>query len=77
MEIIFNHPAIYVIDYPGLDAVELFDKRSGRCGLMQGALAERFRLDFNSMVVQGADEAAVEDFVDAYSAILSLPLMRH
>ena len=32
MQVVFNHPMMYVIDYPAEDAVEILDKRAGRVG---------------------------------------------
>ena len=77
MEVIFNNPLMVVINYPGLDAVELFDKRSGRGGVMHGSIALRFFNEFNAVLAHGGDEEDLEDFFDGYSAVLSQPLTRH
>ncbi|CAB1368213.1 DUF3567 family protein [Denitratisoma oestradiolicum] len=77
MEVIFNNPQMVIINYPGLDAVELFDKRSGRGGLMQGSVALRFFNEFNTVLASGGDEEALEDLFDDYSTVLSQPLTRH
>ncbi|HQR04629.1 MAG: DUF3567 family protein [Proteobacteria bacterium] len=77
MQILIDNPTLYVIDYPGLDAVELFDKRSRRGGLMQGAIAHRFRSEFMCVLAGGADDDTLSDFADRYDAVLSMPFVCH
>lgn len=77
MQVVFNHPLMYVIDYPGQDAVEMLDKRAGRVGVMRGAVAERFRHDFGIFLSADRDEEQVEDFIESYSAVMDQPVSRH
>lgn len=77
MQVVFNHPLMYVIDYPAEGAIEMLDKRAGRVGFMQGAMAERFRHDFGVFLSEDRDEEQVEDFIDAYSAVMDQPVSRH
>ena len=77
MQVVFNHPLMYVIDYPGQDAVEMLDKRAGRVGVMRGAVAERFRHDFGIFLSEERNEEQVEDFIESYSAVMDLPVSRH
>ena len=77
MHVVFNHPLMYVIDYPAEDVVEMLDKRAGRVGFMRGAAAERFRREFGIFLSEERDEEQLEDFIDAHSAIMSQPISWH
>lgn len=77
MNILFNNPQLYVIDYPGHDALEILDKRNGRVGLLRGATAERMRFEFREFLEQKHDEEELGDFIDSYDAILDQPVSRH
>jgi hypothetical protein len=69
--VVFDSPTMYVIDYAGQDAVEILDKRSGRVGLVRGALAQRFRHDFGILLSHQADAEEFEDFMDGYEAVMN------
>ena len=77
MQVVFNHPLMYVIDYPAEDAVEMLDKRAHRVGFMRGAVADRFRREFGIFLSEERDEEQLEDFIDAYSAVMDQPVSRH
>lgn len=77
MQVVFDHPLMYVIDYPAEDAVEMLDKRAGRVGVMRGAVAERFRHDFGIFLSEERDEEQLEDFIDAHSGVMDMPVSRH
>lgn len=77
MNVLFNNPQLYVIDYPGHDALEILDKRNGRVGLLRGATAERMRFEFKEFLTQKHDEEELGDFIDSYEAILDQPVSRH
>jgi hypothetical protein len=71
INVVFNNPMLYVVDYSGKDAIEIIDKRSGRVGLVRGALANRFRHDFGILVAEQADEERFEDFIESYDAVMN------
>ncbi len=77
MNVLFNNPQLYVIDYPVHDALEILDKRNGRVGLLRGATAERLRGEFEQFLTQEHDQEEFEDFIDSYKAILDQPVSRH
>lgn len=77
MQVVFNHPLMYVIDYPAEDAIEMLDKRAGRVGVMRGAVAERFRHDFGIFLAEERDEEQLEEFIETYSAMMDQPASRH
>jgi hypothetical protein len=77
MNVLFNNPLLYVIDYPGHDALEILDKRNGRVGLLRGATADRMRGEFKEFLTQEHNQEEFEDFIDSYEAILDQPVSRH
>ena len=77
MNVLFNNPLLYVIDYPGFDALEILDKRNGRIGLLRGATADRMRGEFSHFLAQEHDQDEFDDFMDAHEAILDQPASRH
>lgn len=77
MNVVFNNPQAYIIDYPANDAVEIFDKRSGRGGLIQGQVAERFRREFGTFMDNDPDEEKFEALIDAYDSLMHPSVTRH
>ena len=77
MNVLFNNPQLYVIDYPALDAIEILDKRSGRVGLLRGATASRMRSEFHRFLAEEHDQEEFEDLIDAYDGVLDQPVSRH
>ncbi|MFN3884110.1 MAG: DUF3567 family protein [Rhodocyclaceae bacterium] len=77
MNILFNNPQLYVIDYPGIDALEILDKRHGRIGLLRGAPAKRMREELETFLSQPHDEEEFEEFLDAHDAILGHQVWLH
>jgi hypothetical protein len=77
MNVLFNSPLMYVIDYPAHDALEILDKRNGRMGLLRGATADRMRGEFSSFLTQEHNQEEFEDFIDSYDAVLDQPVSLH
>ncbi|MHB8801835.1 MAG: DUF3567 family protein [Rhodocyclaceae bacterium] len=77
MDILFNNPQLYVIDYPGHDALEILDKRNGRVGLLRGATADRLREEFREFLTKTHDDEEYADFLDSHDAILEHPVSLH
>lgn len=77
MEVVFSNPLIYVIDYPAHDAIELFDRRSGKVGLMSGDVAHKFRHEFGDLLASEPEPEAFADFIDLYSAFLTQSVVKH
>lgn len=74
MNVLFNNPLLYLIDYPGHDALEILDKRNGRMGLVRGAAADRMRSEFGTFLSEEHNQEEFEDFIDAYGAMLGQPV---
>lgn len=77
MNVLFNNPLLYVIDYPGHDALEILDKRHGRMGLLRGATADRMRGEFETFLKQEHNQEEFEDFIDSYKSILDHSVLQH
>ena len=77
MNVLFNNPLLYMIEYPGHDALEILDKRNGRMGLLRGATAVRMRGEFGHFLAQEHNQEEFEDFIDSYEGILDQPVSRH
>ncbi|MBA3034025.1 MAG: DUF3567 domain-containing protein [Gammaproteobacteria bacterium] len=77
MNVLFNNPLLYVIDYPGHDALEILDKRHGRMGLLRGASADRMRGEFEIFLKQEHDQEEFEDFIDSYKSIFDHSVSQH
>lgn len=77
MNVLFNNPLLYVIEYPGMDALEILDKRNGRVGLLRGATADRVRGEFHEFLSREHDQEEFEDFIDACKPILDQPVSLH
>ena len=74
MNIVFNSAQLYIIDYPAKDAVEIFDRRSGRLGLIQGAVAQRFRREFGALMEDEPNEEKFDELMDAYDSLMHQPI---
>ena len=77
MNVLFNNKLLYVIDYPGHDALEILDKRNGRMGLLRGTTADRMRNEFGEFLMKEHDQEEFENFIDSYEAILNHSVSRH
>ncbi len=79
MNIVCNNAVLYVVDYPGIDAVEVIDKRSGCGALIRAEAAQRFRREWNEWgkQMEAGDESDVDDFIGHYGALLTQRLVHH
>lgn len=77
MNILFDNPLLYVIEYPGFDALEILDKRNGRVGVLRGDSAVRVRDEFGEFLTHEHNQAEVEEFIDSYEPILDQPVSLH
>lgn len=77
MQIVFNNPVLYVVDYPAQDAVEVIDKRHGVGAFIRDEAAQRFREELRTFVSQDPDIEAFDDFIDHYQALMTHPAVYH
>ncbi|GAB2905548.1 hypothetical protein GCM10027046_39220 [Uliginosibacterium flavum] len=73
MHIVLNNPALYVVDYPSVGAIEVIDKRRARGGLLAGATALRFRRELEDVMNQGDDVNEFDLCLDGYDGLLTQP----
>lgn len=73
MYVVLNNPALYVMDFPSVGAIEVIDKRRARGGLLAGEAALRFRRELADMMSQGDDPDEVEFCLDDYDDLLTQP----
>lgn len=77
MQVVFNNPVLYVVDYPAQDGIEVIDKRTGVGTFMRDAAAERFKRELHDFVQGDPDIDAFDDFIDHYAALLTQPAIYH
>ena len=77
MQVVYNDQQLYVVEYPGHDALEVIDKRLGRGMVIRAAAAERFREELSDVMVEGSDEDAVELLFEHYGGLLNQPAIYH
>ena len=77
MHVLFNNPLLYLIDYPGHDALEILDKRNGRMGLVRGATAARMRIEFGNFLSEDHNQEEFEDFIDTFEIVLDHSVTLH
>ncbi|MEW5887830.1 MAG: DUF3567 family protein [Pseudomonadota bacterium] len=77
MMLVFNNPVLVVVDYPGLDAIEVIDKRSGKGMFVRDGAARRFREDFREFVAQQPDLDEFDEFLDEYGELMTQPTVIH
>ena len=77
MQIVYNNPQLYVVDYPGHDALEVIDKRLGRGMVIRAAAAQRFREELSGVMADGASEDAVDTLFEHYGGLLNQPAVYH
>lgn len=75
MNIVLNNPALYVVDYPSVGAIEVIDKRRARGAFLEGDAAIRFRRELTD-ALEGVDDHDELDFdlcLDGFDALLNQP----
>ncbi|MBI4999087.1 MAG: DUF3567 family protein [Rhodocyclales bacterium] len=77
MNVLFNNPLLYVIEYPGFAALEILDKRHGRVGLLRGATADRLRDEFGEFLTHEHNQEEFEAFIDSFQPMLDQPVSLH
>ncbi|WP_374335934.1 DUF3567 family protein [Methyloversatilis sp.] len=79
MHIMFNNPLVYVVEYAGLEAVEVIDKRIGRGVLIRDDAARRFREELQALVGNDEEMGAEEfdAFMGPWEALLTQPAIYH
>jgi hypothetical protein len=77
MHIMFNNPLVYVVEYAGLEAVEVIDKRIGRGALIRDDAAKRFREELKGLVDHEVGPEEFEAFMVPWEALMTQPAIYH
>lgn len=77
MRIVYNSDQYYVAEYPGVDGLELVDKRSSRGTYFQGDVAQKFADAMSAAVGEDASVEHVDEFLDSFSVLLNSPVVVH
>lgn len=77
MQLVFNSPLIYIVDYPQQNAVEVVDRRLNAGTLMRDGAADRFRRDFSELMSHEPSMEDVEEFIDGYEVEFNQTTLMH
>lgn len=73
MKVVFNNPILYVVAYPGVDAIEVIDKRRGRGTLFSGQMAKHFQSELEDALSHGDDDDDIDVCLDQFEELLTQP----
>ena len=77
MNVVFNSPGIYVIDYPDTDSVEIVDRKFDKMAFVRGEVAHRFRAEFEALAGQEPDLEAFETMIRSFEPPVTYALSYH
>jgi len=77
MNVVFNSPGIYVVDYPDTDSIEIVDRRYDRMTFVRGEVAHRFRAEFVNLAVQEPDLEEFETMIRSFEPPVTYALSYH
>lgn len=77
MQVVYNDPQLYVVEYPGYDALEVIDKRLGRGMVIRAAAAQRFREELDGVIDAGSGEEAMDLLFEHYGGLLNQRAIYH
>ncbi|MCP5233125.1 MAG: hypothetical protein H6948_13755 [Zoogloeaceae bacterium] len=77
MNVMYNDEGLYIVEYPGHDAIEVIDKRLGRGMVIRSEAALRFRLELGRAVQSGEGSEAMDDCVDHFGGLLTQRAIYH
>lgn len=76
MQVVCNNPVLYVVDFPGFDAIEVIDKRLGRGAVIRAATAARFRTELAKL--SASEELSDFDtLIAGYLCLFNQPAVYH
>lgn len=76
MQVVCNNPVLYVVDFPGFDALEVIDKRLGRGALIRAATAARFRIELAKL--SASEELSdFDELIADYLSLFNQPAVYH
>ncbi len=76
MVIVFDSPQVHVVEYPGVEGLEVVDKRSARIMYMREGVADQFREQL-AQAIETEDDDVMDDLLDQYTSMLLQPAVYH
>ncbi|MCB1938150.1 MAG: DUF3567 family protein [Rhodocyclaceae bacterium] len=76
MQVVCNNPVLYVVDFPGFDAIEVIDKRLGRGTVFRDAAARRFRAELAELAAS-EEMGDFDELIVHYQSLLNQPAIYH
>ena len=67
---------LYVVDFPGFDAIEVIDKRLGRGTVFRDAAARRFRAELAELA-SSEEMGDFDELIVHYHSLLTQPAIYH
>lgn len=77
MNVIYNSENYYVVQYLGQHMYELVDKRCARGAFFQGDAAASFMRCMRTAVAEDASIEHLDEFLDSYEELLTVPVVPH
>ena len=77
MNVLYDSKHFYMAEFPGLEGIELVDKSAGRLGFLEGEVAFKLRASMMSLFSDSPSIESVDEFLEAYDALLTNPVVLH
>ncbi len=77
MNVLYDSKHFYMAEFPGCDGIELVDKSSGRVGFLEGDVALKLRASMLHLFSDSPSVESVDEFLEAYDALLTNPVVLH
>lgn len=77
MNVIYNSDNYYVVEYPAQRGFELVDKQAARGTFLYGEAADKFAESMKDAVAEDASAEHVDEFLDGFNVLFTLPVVYH
>jgi hypothetical protein len=77
MNIVYNSNHYHVVEYPGLGAYELVDKRLGITGYLQGQAAQVFGESLAQAIADDPTHDSLDEFLGNFEFLMTQPVRLH
>ena len=77
MNVLYDSKHFYMAEFPGREGIELVDKTAGRAGFLEGDVAVKLRASMVHLFSDSPTVESVDEFLEAYDALLTNPVVLH
>ena len=77
MNVLYDSKHFYMAEFPGCEGIELVDKSTGRLGFLEGDVALKLRASMLNLFSESPSIESVDEFLEAYDALLTSPVVLH